>query len=237
MNEWSPLIVASCNAGDMSVRDAQRVARSADAVCWQEMGDRSDIKGNLGGYRLIVGDGKAGQASTPLGYDPNTLELIRERCFLLRESSPWGRGTGPDAGKAKWLIGGEFRHLATRRRVALFSTHFPPTQGNPLRRRAAREMSRGIVASLAPETAVALVGMDANAEPGKAGIAPLEDGGWTWSQAVDPIPTHGSRGIDGVWWRANDHRLKYAGTSTLHTGSDHLAAVVHFELKAKTHAR
>lgn len=230
MSDWSPLVLATCNAGDMSVRDAQKVARSADAVCFQEMGDRRDIKSGLKGYRILDGNGKPGQASTPLGYDPNVLELVREFNVLLRRASWWGRGTGPDTGKAKWLIGGLFHHLLTRRRVLIASTHLPPTQGVALRRKAAQEMSAGIVKAFAPETAVGFVGMDANCTAGKPGVQPLVDAHWTWSQAQDPTPTHGKRGIDGVWWRERDKRMRYDHTETIATGSDHLAAVVTFQL-------
>lgn len=233
---WQTIKVATQNAGNMTPAQAVKVAREADVVCWQEMGDRADIVRALraDGLKVWTGRGKPGQASTPISWHPTTLRAKARITIPLLGAVRWGRGAGPSVAKPKHLIGARFVHLPTRRRVIVCSTHLPPTQGRPLRRRAAQTMSRKIAAALGDRAAIVLVGMDANATRGKPGIRPLEAVGWTWTQAEQPTPTHGKRGIDGIWWRKRDRaRLRLVDVRTIPSKSDHDAAVATFQIKEK----
>lgn len=235
-----PLPIATVNAGKMSVAGIDLVIDAgAEAICFQEMGDREDIKRHLGkkGWNLLQGTGKPGQASTPVAFDPEAFELVHEVAILLRKSRFWGIGTGPDTGKAKWLIGGVFKHLATGRYVLIVSAHLPPSQSKILRRRAAVAMTKKIDAELGHYGCLVFVGMDANTETGKPGIAPMEDHGWDWSQRVEPTKTHGNWKPDGVWWhKSNLNRMRYRTTITVRTGSDHMGVIVVFLVLPRHHA-
>lgn len=233
---WQALTVGTLNLGNARVSEVVKIARQCDVLCLQEAGDRADVKQALRreGFTVLDGDGKAGQSSTPLAFDPATMRLVRPINILLLSRRWIGRGAGPSRNKPKHLVGGRLVHKPTGRRIVALSTHLPPTQGQPLRRRAAQQMSRKIATTLGKRKAIVLVGMDANAVPGKPGIRPLAAAGWTWTQAQQPLGTHGKRGIDGIWWRKRDHsRLRFARAEAIRSHSDHRAVVAVFRVKER----
>lgn len=233
---WQTLTVGTLNLGNARVSEVVKIARQCDVLAMQEAGDRDDVKRALRkeGFVVLDGDGKAGQSSTPLAFDPATMRLVRPINILLLSRRWIGRGAGPSRNKPKHLVGGRLVHKPTGRRIVALSTHLPPTQGQPLRRRAAQQMSRKIATTLGKRKAIVLVGMDANAVPGKPGIRPLSPF-WTWTQAQQPLGTHGKRGIDGIWWRKRDaHRLRLLDVTTIRSRSDHDAAVATFQIKERS---
>lgn len=230
------LKVATWNVGMGSLADAREVMRDVSAMALQEAGDQARLVNALAedGHVVIRPKEFLGQPATPLIYKPTELRYIRPLQQLMVAGGDIGPGTGPDTVKPKYLIGGYFIHLASRRRVALASTHrFAGQRVGNERYERATVHARRVVDALADYTGVPVVMGDWNSVPDSDTLAPLRRAGWTCDQLEGKrLPTHGGWVPDHVWWR-KDERIAFDSHHTIKNGSDHNALIVSFDLKEK----
>ncbi len=228
------LTVGTWNAGNGTDQDGREVAHLVDALCGQEFSDRGRLLHLLrtDGYKDICPP-SLGAPATPLVYDPRTLLFVRPLLvpMLQGKELDWGPGTGPDHGKPKWLVGGYFIHLPSRRRVAVASAHKPAGHkpGNE-REDAATLQSEREVDAFHGYTGIPIIGADNNAEPDMPCLDPLRHAGWKCDQLVGRrIPTHGGWCPDHIWWR-DDDRISLARHRVIANDSDHRADIADFDI-------
>lgn len=215
----------SWNAGPASMSDWNNVLNAAGrtgVIAGQEFGDRSAFldRALARGFHVIKGDGRPGQASTPLIVGAN-VEILDRLYVLCLPSADYGAGAGPDETKTKWIIGALLRVNGVVFGAA--STHLVASQQNNQRELAARTHVNAIVAALDGREAPWFVLGDFNATPEDPNnaLSGLYRAGWTNNHRQGgTLATHGNRAIDMVWWDGSP-RVKFMSQRAVNNGSDH----------------
>lgn len=237
LTEWPVLVLGEWNVGPAHTLPLLRAA----AIAFSEAGDQWRHGGVIdqargAGYCIISGS-EPGQSSTPLGFHPAELRLIKAERHLLAERQDVGPGAGPDMLKQKWAIGGLFEHIATGRRLWVFAVHYVATQGKPKRHRVALAMTnRMLLLARGFHRPVFMLG-DTNAEPTSVTLRAFRKAGWLVNQLVGKtLGTHGRRAIDQCWWTPRGW-IQFLRHHTVKTASDHDAVVVEFAIRPRRKVR
>ncbi|MFT3873456.1 MAG: endonuclease/exonuclease/phosphatase family protein [Nocardioides sp.] len=238
--EHAPTINAGTwNIGKGSFQDLALMATRCDLLGLQEASDQAGKLDRLAhdpqaGPRFGVWrpHHEGGQAATPVIWDRHTMELVRPFARLLYDGGPIGKGTGPDHGKPKWLVGGIFLHRRTHTRVAFGNLHCYAGQKDDNKR---QEVSAGMVeragAHLAKrKVAVRVLVGDFNALPNTPTTGWLRAHNWSCDQLHHRIGTHRDWSPDHVWWKG---RARFFDHYVRHTESDHHGLVTTLELHPK----
>lgn len=232
--EWEEFVFGGWNAGAGTLEDLLDLFELAAAVAGQEFGDRREWLNDLRRNNIAVITGRLpGQSSTPLMSDRLELDLVRIRRWLLAPAQFVGEGAGPPRLKAKWLIGGLFRHRASGRLVWLFSCHYVASQQYPRRRAVAMAMSGRLKLRVAGLRHGVFVEGDFNAEIDRK-VTRLLLGVLRPTQLASPkrLRTHGRRGIDLIWWKPK-RWIRFVRHFTVANHSDHDAVLAQFLLKPR----
>lgn len=230
------LYLGTWNVGPGSINDAYMLLKSAHALALQEASDQSVMLNRLedSGYGVYRGEGEPGQAATPLVYNREFLKPLDRGWFcepMTARTKVGKAGAGPSTLKAKWVVGGLFRHLPSRRIVAIGSTHVVPSVYLPTRRRLAREHIHNLSHSFAGFRGLVFVMGDFNMTPHNRLLDPMYQAGWLTTQGrFGPQPTHGDRAIDYIWWHKEPDRVNVRNAWTVKTGSDHRALLAEFSV-------
>lgn len=222
------LAITTWNWGNGTREDLLEIARDCDAVCLQEASDRSRPLGKIDERDRfeVIRPKVLGAPATPVVFKPHRLELLEPFHRLLLPTRYIGPGAGPDHNKPKYVVGGKFRHIESGRIVRIGSTHIVPTQGNPMRRRAAVDHMKALHRYM-DRPIPSFVGADWNQLPNR-----VEMPGWTGDplEAKVNFGTHSHRQIDMVWWR-RDKRVRFLNHREIENGSDHAAVRVEFQIR------
>lgn len=223
------LRLATWNAGPGHVKDLLAILEilgPTGILAGQEWSDRHhDLTpaAIAAGWRVIVGH-QPGQEATPLLLGPEVALSKRSIRVLLRKMFI-GPGAGPDHNKQKSAVGGKCRIDGLR--IGALSTHLVASQQNAPRLHAALLYVEKWIDWLNPAPLPWFVMGDCNATLDSPVAHRLYKAGWTNShrESGNPLPTHGHRVIDYVWWRKNK-RVRFVDHETIETTSDHRALVV-----------
>lgn len=227
---WVRLTLATWNIGPGRPSDVRLLMADADLVACQEAGDRKTMLRDLAtvaGWKIITGN-QPGQSSTPLLYDPTVLKLEQTSRVLVAPAQYVGPGAGPDRLKAKWLIGGLFRHVPTGRRFWAYSVHYVATQGKPRRRAVALATSRRILLRVKSLRRPVIVLGDYNALPDSPVLRILLE----LMRLAGDAPSHGRRSIDHAVYTPR-RWLKLSSERSVETHSDHRAVVLDYAVRPK----
>lgn len=234
MSDAAALTLATWNTGRGTPRDLAGLMEDADVIALQEASDRGDLKAYARRRDWAVVQGHAaGQPATPLLVSPE-VRVGHPLFAPMLDGRPIGPGIGPRHNKPKSACGARLG-LGHHVGAGVVSTHLVPTQGEPLRHHAAALHVEHLVAEFGPRTAVPwFIAGDFNAVPTSSVLRPLYRAGWTNThRARHPLPTHGNRPIDYLWWR-RDAPVELLEVHTVPTRSDHDALVATFELTPRS---
>jgi hypothetical protein len=221
------LVITTYNAGP----DRSTLPPLGHVLTGNEWGDRSDLTAAMHnkGWLANLGSGVDGQSSTPLFHAP----ILKSRSHIEKSMlTPRyiGPGAGPDRNKWKWAIG-DILGTPNGLSIGVVSTHLVASQQERLRLVAAQEHIKHLLTAFNARKIPFFIGGDFNCVPDDPQLMPMYKAGWTNNhRALGRIATHGNRAIDYVWWKPNS-RVKPVKQWTNHTGSDHLALSVQFEIK------
>lgn len=222
--------VATWNAGRGRESDLLNLLGISDLIglTGQEWGDRRDLSDEARGEGCEVIGGSRGLSSTPVVV-PAHVQVGREVEHVIVPRRYIGPGAGPDHNKAKGVVGVRLRTGGVA--VGVASTHLVASSYRPLRRRAAADHIAGLVSLFDHRPIPWFICGDFNTTPDSRLLRPLYAAGWTNTHREGkPLPTHGKRPIDFVWWQ-RDPRVRFLGHETVQTRSDHRALVAHFDIK------
>lgn len=228
----SELTVGTWNVGKGTLKNAQKILDECDVLGFQEASDQDALFSGLRKSHFVVRfDQLPGQAALGLAYDPSKLTAVTRWAVVCSPGQDVGLGTGPDHMKTKWLIGANFLHTESRRRVSVSTTHLVAGQGHHEREDVARRHVAHVRARFEHYTGNPIVLADWNALPRDPILDQLRFHGWQTDQVVGGrLPTHGTWSPDHVWWRESD-RVSFKDHHTIATKSDHDALVVTLKLK------
>lgn len=209
------------NAGNGNKQDLGSLMLRFDAIAGQEWGDRADLTryAKENHWQVILGDDD-GSASTPLLVAPN-VKIRRKVSLVMLPNMDLGQGAGPSRTKQKCAVGALIQ--VDRTILGVVSTHLVASQQFARREAAAREHIRSLVRTFDKRHFPWFILGDFNCTPDKHQLDALYKAGWTNTAMKDrPLPTHGNRCIDYVWWERS-RSVGYLRQKTYPTRSDHHA--------------
>lgn len=195
--------------------------RDCDSLGMSEAGAAEKlvrVAAKLAGGKVYFGEGKVGQASTPVYVGPHCTDVRFETWPLTRQGKRIGKGAGPDKGKAKHLMVALFEKDGEQ--YADGNLHVYASLWNPVRLAAALIMINRANKHMRhhyPHRHRSLGG-DLNDTPGARAFLRLRR--WTRStQALlGPEGTHGKRAIDDIYIDRTLRPLEHEDRPTV---SDH----------------
>lgn len=218
-----------------------------DAICLQEVSDQDkliELIDRLPHMRVIRHDKAVGQQATAVVYNSRTLHLKRSHAIGLFKGGPIGPGTGPDDGKPKFLQGGRFIHVPTKRRIEIDTLHLYPGQNwggprhNPNQR---AKISQSMVADTMNHTSqytgITFLAGDFNASTDSPTLTHMfgKQSDWTCTHEQRPhqhLPTHGQWDPDHICWRTT-RRVEFINHYVVDNLSDHNGLVGVFDIKVR----
>jgi hypothetical protein len=213
--------------------DLLGVMLSCDSLGINEAGQAKQIvyrAADSAKMRVWFGEGKPGQASTPVAVTERAEHVRFEAWPLTRQGRYVGPGAGPDHSKAKWLMVALFE--LDGEKYADGNVHLSASQFNPLRmttallqvRRANRVMRREYADRHRS------LGGDMNNVPGARTFMRLRRWMRSTQRVLGPESTHGRRAIDDVYVDKTLRPIRHEARPTI---SDHDAYLV--TVKPKEH--
>lgn len=204
---------------------------------WQEAGDQAGFMGQAKRYGVTVyrPDNPTGAASTPVGWDAKTLKGAQPFTHPLYHGGPIGPGTGPDIGKPKVLVG--VRGTVNTIPVVMGNIHnYAGQRGNNKRAVISHNMVKEAVGYLSGFDGVRILTGDFNQTPRGYSTEPLVNAGWVSLQQRHTVPTHGASWAPDQIWVKGTPFFSITGMSQTvrNTGSDHMALINIFQIKAKS---
>jgi hypothetical protein len=177
----------------------------------------------LAGGRVWFGEGKVGQASTPVYVGPHCKAVRFEAIPLTKQGRKIGKGAGPDRGKAKHLMVALFEKDGEQ--YADGNIHVYASLWNPVRLAAALVMINRANRHMRThyKDRHRSLGGDLNDTPGARAFLALRRWLRSTQRALGPEGTHGRRAIDEVYV---DKTLRPISHEDRPTVSDHDAYLV-----------